>query len=31
MWVELALQLGEPELRRMDALARHQERLRARS
>ena len=31
MWVDLALQLGEPELRRMDALARHQERLRARS
>ena len=29
MWVELALDLGEPELRRMDCLARHQERRRA--
>ena len=26
MWVELALELGETELRRMDCLARHQER-----
>ena len=31
MWAELALQLGEPELRRMDALGRHQERLLARA
>jgi DSF synthase len=30
LWADLALRLGEPELRRMDALARHQERLRAR-
>lgn len=30
LWADLALKLGEPELRRMDALARHQERLRAR-
>ena len=30
LWVELALELGEPELRRMDCLARHQERRRAR-
>ena len=29
MWVELALELGESELRRMDCLARHQERRRA--
>jgi DSF synthase len=29
MWVELALELGETELRRMDCLARHQERRRA--
>ena len=29
MWVELALELGETELRRMDGLARHQERRRA--
>ena len=29
MWVELALDLGETELRRMDCLARHQERRRA--
>jgi DSF synthase len=29
MWVELALDLGENELRRMDCLARHQERRRA--
>ena len=31
MWVELALDLGETELRRMDCLARHQERRRAHS
>jgi DSF synthase len=30
LWTDLALRLGEPELRRMDALARHQERQRAR-
>jgi DSF synthase len=30
LWVELALDLGESELRRMDCLARHQERRRAR-
>ena len=30
VWVELALGLGEAELRRMDCLARHQERRRAR-
>ncbi len=30
LWADLALKLGEPELRRMDALARHQERQRAR-
>ena len=29
LWVELALELGESELRRMDFLARHQERRRA--
>jgi DSF synthase len=29
LWVELALELAEPELRRMDCLARHQERRRA--
>ena len=29
LWVELALELGESELRRMDCLARHQERRRA--
>jgi DSF synthase len=29
MWVELALELGETELRRMDCLGRHQERRRA--
>jgi DSF synthase len=29
MWVELALELGETELRRMDCLARHQERRKA--
>jgi DSF synthase len=29
LWVELALELGETELRRMDCLARHQERRRA--
>ena len=29
LWVELALELGENELRRMDCLARHQERRRA--
>ena len=29
MWVELALELGETELRRMDCLARHHERRRA--
>ena len=29
MWTELALELDEPELRRMDCLARHQERRRA--
>lgn len=29
MWVELALELGENDLRRMDCLARHQERRRA--
>ena len=29
LWVELALTLGETELRRMDCLARHQERRRA--
>ena len=31
LWVELALGLGEAELRRMDCLARHQERRRAAS
>ena len=30
LWVEVALGLAEPELRRMDCLARHQERRRAR-
>jgi DSF synthase len=29
LWVELALELGEPKLRRMDCLARHQERRRS--
>lgn len=29
LWTELAMGLGEPELRRMDCLARHQERRRA--
>jgi DSF synthase len=29
LWVELALDLGEADLRRMDCLARHQERRRA--
>lgn len=29
LWTELALDMGEPELRRMDCLARHQERRRA--
>jgi DSF synthase len=31
LWADLALKLGEPELRRMDALARHQERMHARN
>ena len=31
LWVEVALGLSEPELRRMDCLARHQERRRARA
>ncbi len=31
LWVDLALELDEQDLRRMDALARHQERKRARS
>jgi DSF synthase len=29
VWVDLALDLGEADLRRMDCLARHQERRRA--
>ena len=29
LWIDLALTLGEADLRRMDCLARHQERRRA--